>query len=548
MDRSKSVKLLLHSSAVLNKSFSPQSITGLKLWLDAGKGTYTTQTMTTPQTSDSGAVGGWADQSGQGNHVTQSTSSERPSLKLNIQAGKPVLRFTQTSYQSLRSAAENTIPKQAPFTAFAVASTNSNAPTGSRRIMGFQTGLSVGWGYGQYGAYGSMRGVKNGVANISGVMPSWSTDRFEIATMVFDATFDTTFYINGGKRDYIASAADCNTGDVSFFIGGDGNSNQWWGGDIAEVIVYAAQLSDAQRIQVETYLASKYNITKAPSLNVSSYFTIPDYPGLGTNVHPDVLYFAAGWNGYKYWMAYSPYPPAANENPSLAVSNDGETWITPPGLTNPIDANPGGGAYNSDPSLCMSADDSTMWMIWREYKTATVDKIYVSSSTDGVTWSEPALILSPANNQGMSPSALWDGTQFVMWLCATSTYPYFQRYTCATMDGTWSAATQTTWLNGPAAMSPKHADVILSDSVYYLIYMDVDSGVNAGLHLATSTDGLAWKADPNFRIPAQVGVWDYLPYRASLLPVGDGLDIYYSAFDAAGTTAKIGKTHYTLPA
>jgi hypothetical protein len=547
MPNKHSKKVRCSSPSMLN----PKSIPGLMLWLKADKGVYTDAAMTIPATADAQTIGGWQDQSGQGNHVTQATVDQRPVLKLNIQGGKSVIRFDPTASQILNTAVSNTVPKQAPFTAFAVVQTNSNAPSGSRRIMGFHKSGGIGWAYGQYISCGSMRGVKHGIANINGLLPFFSTDKFEITTLVFDATFNTTLYINGGKRDYIASAADCGAGDINFYVGGDVGANQFWGGDIAEVIVYAAALSEAQRQLVENYLARKYNITKAPSLNVASYYTIPDYPGLGTVVHPDVLYFAAGWNGYKYWMAYTPCPPTANENPSIAVSNDGETWITPPGLTNPIDANPGGGANNSDASLCMSADNVTMYIVWREFKAATVDKIYLSSSADGVTWAAPTLILSPATNQGMSPSVLWDGAQFVMWLCATSTYPLFQQYTCATIDGIWSAATQTTWLNSPgpigASISPKHADMILSGGVYYLICMDVDNGINGGLYLATSADGLAWKADPNFRLPVQVGVWDYLPYRASLLPVGDGLDIYYSGFDVVGTTCKIGKTHYRLP-
>lgn len=56
----------------------------------------------------------------------------------------------------------------------------------------------------------------------------------------------------------------------------------------------------------------------------------PDYPtleimnylGNTQNTHPKVLYFKDGWNGYKYWMAYTAYPFADDtaENPCLAVS------------------------------------------------------------------------------------------------------------------------------------------------------------------------------------------------------------------------------------
>ncbi|WP_104384322.1 hypothetical protein [Sphingobacterium sp. HMA12] len=64
--------------------------------------------------------------------------------------------------------------------------------------------------------------------------------------------------------------------------------------------------------------------------------------------HPDVAYFPQGFNGYKYWMVFTPYfgiigadrTASLYENPSVVVSNDGKEWITPAGLTNPIQRRP----------------------------------------------------------------------------------------------------------------------------------------------------------------------------------------------------------------
>ena len=48
----------------------------------------------------------------------------------------------------------------------------------------------------------------------------------------------------------------------NMYIGGTGTSySEYWNGDIAEVIVYGRKLSDAERTQVEDYLAKKYGIT-----------------------------------------------------------------------------------------------------------------------------------------------------------------------------------------------------------------------------------------------------------------------------------------------
>lgn len=40
--------------------------------------------------------------------------------------------------------------------------------------------------------------------------------------------------------------------------------------------------------------------------------------------HPKVIAFKEKWNGYKYWMSFTPYPKgkSAKENPHIVASND----------------------------------------------------------------------------------------------------------------------------------------------------------------------------------------------------------------------------------
>lgn len=103
--------------------------------------------------------------------------------------------------------------------------------------------------------------------------------------------------------------------------------------------------------------------------NAASPLTTPTYDGSGQTVHPSVIdflaeYGMATWRGYRYWMAHTPYPGGNDdyENPSLLASHDGTTWVTPPGINNPLTAgrpgfDAGGGAYeetggwNADPDL-----------------------------------------------------------------------------------------------------------------------------------------------------------------------------------------------------
>ncbi len=64
--------------------------------------------------------------------------------------------------------------------------------------------------------------------------------------------------------------------------------------------------------------------------------------------HPDVEYFANGFNGYRFWMAFTPYfgivgssgDAVLYENPTIVASNDGVNWVEPLGIKNPIQPTP----------------------------------------------------------------------------------------------------------------------------------------------------------------------------------------------------------------
>lgn len=120
-----------------------------------------------------------------------------------------------------------------------------------------------------------------------------------------------------------------------------------------------------------------------------SRLTTPTPDGSGQTVHPKVLDTITGWGGHRYWMAHTPYPFAddSKEDPCILVSADGTTWTTPAGLTNPLDDQPGTpDFYNSDTHLVLH--EGTMHLIWRTSRTSPQieDEISWRTSTDGTTW------------------------------------------------------------------------------------------------------------------------------------------------------------------
>ena len=132
--------------------------------------------------------------------------------------------------------------------------------------------------------------------------------------------------------------------------------------------------------------------------------------------HPSVLFFPAGWNGWRYWMGATPYPNADStyENPCILVSNDGDAWEVPTGVTNPLVQKPSGG-YNADTELVMRPDGMVMYMVYRERIAGAQNSVKVIETRDGITWSAPVAILAGTygTQDYASPSVWYDPTSSV---------------------------------------------------------------------------------------------------------------------------------------
>jgi len=71
-----------------------------------------------------------------------------------------------------------------------------------------------------------------------------------------------------GTATLTKAAADWQDALPNLYIGGTGTVyNEFWSGDLAELIVYARKLSDTERAQVEDYLGQKYGMgmTRGPA-------------------------------------------------------------------------------------------------------------------------------------------------------------------------------------------------------------------------------------------------------------------------------------------
>ena len=171
------------------------------------------------------------------------------------------------------------------------------------------------------------------------------------------------------------------------------------------------------------YAANENSSVGRVRLNIETYLAGKDQP-----THPSVISFEKKWNGYRYWMVYTPYPEAngEEENPSIAVSNDLYKWETPYGMVNPITDNEEIGCNELKDGHILYRNDLDrleVWYLGRLSKNLGGDgtslTLFRKYSYDGITWS-PYESLDKV--QYLSPSIIWDGTKYQMWSIGFNTF------------------------------------------------------------------------------------------------------------------------------
>jgi hypothetical protein len=205
---------------------APLGIAGLKLWVRADAGI----------TTSGGAVSAWADQSGNGNHLSQATAAAQPQFVTGEANGLPLVRFDGTS---------DTLPFTARLTTirtvFWVVRANPSANASYRFLLGDSSkydfhsgGTSKIWDSGYASA-----SIRSGETRVNGAVVNGTTTDRPTTWSVISLT--TT-------GDVAADAFSRERGTVG---------RSWWG-DLAELVIYDRPLSDVERASVEGYLAAKY--------------------------------------------------------------------------------------------------------------------------------------------------------------------------------------------------------------------------------------------------------------------------------------------------
>lgn len=264
---------------------------------------------------------------------------------------------------------------------------------------------------------------------------------------------------------------------------------------------------------------------------------IPTYEGSGACLHPSIIYITNGWNGYPYWMAYTPYPGQnpAFENPSLACSLDGQNWITPPGSTNPVCPKPEEG-FNSDAEIMIDRTGK-MWMLWKYSSSGTCAKF----TTDAIHWrtnSDDPTIVANTEPHMLCPVIVDTGTNFMLWSVNqedTRVYPGNVELRVAdAVDGSWSAPVNCVFSGGNLGETEFywHFDV-LRDTNQFAMLMDMSEG-DIGSRVAFSPDGTNWTMSSAVLMSGLRGViLGKNSYRSTLCNTPNGYEIYTSFLAAS---------------
>jgi hypothetical protein len=231
-------------------NFTPRSIRGLALWLDASdSSSYTIAT----------GVSEWRDKSGNNRTFAQSTGNNQPAVT-TLSSGKTVFTFDGTN-DSFTS--QTSLSLSSTHSVFAVVLPRI------RKIgvfLGGASGAELFYGDGssfsgsKFGAFGIARVVYGGGDITTGVR--------QIVSVVCSGSANPTnlsMWTNGvgGPVSVVTAGSDLTAAMTTPLMIGTSSGNQFWDGQIAEILIYDNAVSNIGRGSIERWLGGKWGITVA---------------------------------------------------------------------------------------------------------------------------------------------------------------------------------------------------------------------------------------------------------------------------------------------
>ncbi len=202
-----------------------------------------------------GRVQAWSDQSGRQHHATQAIENQRPVLIGNAHHARPAVRFDGA--RRFLHLAEPLLTTD-KCTIFAVVT--DSGPPGPREILSNWSGRDGNSGQSLFLGLTSQRTVRFSDQFAAAGEIERPQELF-VLTAVNGRT-EVHVYQNGATIASRSSPLEPRRLDTPWVIGQQGNiDGEFWHGDLAELLVYDRELSEAERRHVWNWLFDKYQLT-----------------------------------------------------------------------------------------------------------------------------------------------------------------------------------------------------------------------------------------------------------------------------------------------
>ena len=254
----------ISTSAVSTITVTLPQTNSLKIWLKADAGI---------STNSSGAVTNWADQSGNGNRVTNLVTP--PLFVATSINSNPAVRFGPSVYLT---ATNNPLTSTEARTIFVVAQAGTNSSGGTPITFRRSASLFASqWLYtnGNFYVYTDAQFAANygTITNVTSTI----TNPFVGMHVSTGASSKLQAFLNGERKNVSqGGSVNSTTGANGFLVGARdiGIPGENWNGDIAEILVFNTTLSFAETAAVEMYLNGKYRVLNGPSDSVTNLTAI----------------------------------------------------------------------------------------------------------------------------------------------------------------------------------------------------------------------------------------------------------------------------------
>lgn len=223
-------------------------LTGLKLWLRSDLGL----------TLASGVVSAWADQSGNGNNVSQSNASLRPAVTAGVANGIQGLTWTGSSGMGLTGSSGSVLTGSSARSVLIVAKPQTQNASGT--LFQFRSGgnrmqLTCGLAGGTTYVYDS---ASRDTSTSTTITAALHAIEFH-TTGVLGTTGALSAFLDGSAMALSSTIVDADDGSNGFSVGSrPGQAAQQFIGNYLELLIYDHKLTAGDLLTCRQYIQARY--------------------------------------------------------------------------------------------------------------------------------------------------------------------------------------------------------------------------------------------------------------------------------------------------